>query len=404
MRVLWVCNISIMQTKKNVYAWCGGWMTATAELLAERTDIELVVCYPQSESETLLEQKRGKIQYCGFYVVDRNEYNAELEKVFGRINRKYTPDIVHIFGTEFPHSLPAVRVWKEKAVISIQGLIGVYAKHYFTGIPAKIVYRQNFGGGSIYKGMLGLRKRGKYEYKAIQCARNIIGRTDWDYACIQLIHSNVSYFNCNEILRDCFYSGEWEYSQCKKHSILISQADYPVKGFHIFLRALKLIKKKYSDVEVIVAGCPLGIEQKEWDSYANYILGLLEKWHLRKNVRFIGTQSDQKMKEQFLRAHVFVLPSLIENSPNSLGEAMLLGVPCVASDVGGVGSLMRHGEEGFVYQVDAEYMLAYYVEKIFEDPRLAEKFSVNARKHAKITHDRESNLKELLGIYKKVLG
>lgn len=49
-------------------------------------------------------------------------------------------------------------------------------------------------------------------------------------------------------------------------------------------------------------------------------------------------------------------------------------------------------------------MLAYYVEKIFEDPRLAEKFSVNARKHAKITHDRESNLKELLGIYKKVLG
>ena len=69
------------------------------------------------------------------------------------------------------------------------------------------------------------------------------------------------------------------------------------------------------------------------------------------------------MKERFLKSNVFVSPSTIENSPNSLGEAMLLGIPCISSDVGGVKNLLKHEEEGYVYQTDAPYMLAYYVKK-----------------------------------------
>ena len=82
---------------------------------------------------------------------------------------------------------------------------------------------------------------------------------------------------------------------------------------------------------------------------------------------------------------------------------MLLGVPCISSDVGGVKNLMKHEEEGYVYQPDASYMLAYYVKKIFEMEKQSEVLGEHAKVHATKTHSREQNLKILLDIYEKIL-
>ena len=105
------------------------------------------------------------------------------------------------------------------------------------------------------------------------------------------------------------------------------------------------------------------------------------------------------MCERYLKSHAFVCPSSIENSPNSLGEAMILGVPCVASDVGGVADLLKHREEGFVYQTDAPYMLAHYVSEIFANNELALDFSKKAREHAMNTHNQKKNMEDIIKIY-----
>ena len=81
---------------------------------------------------------------------------------------------------------------------------------------------------------------------------------------------------------------------------------------------------------------------------------------------------------------------------------MLLGVPAVSSDVGGVKNMLCHGEEGFVYQADAPYMLAFYIRQLFKDPQLQMRFSENARKHARVTHDPQSNTRQLLDVYNEV--
>ena len=95
-------------------------------------------------------------------------------------------------------------------------------------------------------------------------------------------------------------------------------------------------------------------------------------------------------------------PSTIENSPNSLGEAMLLGVPCISSDVGGVKNMLVHNLEGYIYQADAPYMIAYYVKKVFNDANCALIISKNAKSHAGKTHNRDENLKILLKIYREL--
>jgi len=121
--------------------------------------------------------------------------------------------------------------------------------------------------------------------------------------------------------------------------------------------------------------------------------------NLEGTIIFTGLLDEKQMCERYLQSNVFVCSSSIENSPNSLGEAMLLGVPCVASDVGGVSNMLTHKKDGFLYQADAPYMLAYYVCEIFSDNELVSNISNNARMKASRTHDKEKNTNDLINIY-----
>lgn len=80
---------------------------------------------------------------------------------------------------------------------------------------------------------------------------------------------------------------------------------------------------------------------------------------------FTGILSEEKMIEQYLKSNVFVLPSVIENSSNSLGEAMLLGMPCVATNTGGTMDILEHKKEGFLYPYTEPAMCADYISRYF---------------------------------------
>ena len=324
------------------------------------------------------------------------------------IEKRFKPDLIHVFGTEFPHSLEALKLDPDRTLVDIQGLIGVYAEHYFLRIPASLtVPGVNRLTGKhispIYENMLALKKRGVYEKSALKRARYVTGRTEWDLACMRYIKPKAEYYACNRILRESFYGHEWKYNNVRKHSILISQADYPVKGFHIFLKALHLLRKKYSDIEVTVAGRQLNLSDPPKGTYDAYIREQIRRYHLEGMIHFTGLLDEREMCEQYLKTNVFVLPSLIENSPNSLGEAMIMGVPCVASNVGGNNNMLLHGVEGYLYQADAEYMLAYYLEEIFERQSAVEELSRNAKIRAEKTHDKKKNAQILLDIYRDII-
>jgi len=112
---------------------------------------------------------------------------------------------------------------------------------------------------------------------------------------------------------------------------------------------------------------------------------------------------ENEMINRLLKSNVFVLPSKIENSSNSLCEAMLLGLPCVASYVGGNPDMMLHDKEGYLYSFDDYQTLAQQVIKLFEDKDLCLEFSKNAREKSLQRNDLNTNVNTLYKIYKQLM-
>ena len=144
-------------------------------------------------------------------------------------------------------------------------------------------------------------------------------------------------------------------------------------------------------------------DKLKMSSYGKYIKELTEKYKLQNNVVFTGILDEKQMCERHFKSHVFVSPSSVENESNSLSEAKIMGVPCVASYAGGVTDRIQHGIDGFVYQYDASYMLAYYVCEIFANDQLAISVSEKAKTNAKKINDSRKNIQTLINIYKKIL-
>ena len=295
----------------------------------------------------------------------------------------------------------------DRTICSIQGLVSIYAEHFFGGMEEH-EYRKRTVYERIKKKSLmdtyqDYCERGEAEIKLLKSTSNVIGRTSWDKACIYLINPEANYYHCNEILRSNFYTSKWEYGKCEKHSIMLSQGTKPIKGLQMAIKALSIIVGFYPDTIMYVAGNNiLDNRVATRNSYVKYIKSLIGKYNLANKVVFTGALQAEEMKQRMLNSNVFLLPSSIENSPNSLGEAMILGVPCVASDVGGVSDMMEHEEEGYIYPFNEYYKMAYYIIEIFNKGAQIEEMGFKAARKARITHNPEKNTKELLKIYHRI--
>jgi len=387
LKVLWMCNIILpdfseeFHVKKNS---AGGWMTGMLHTLQYCTGVEISLCFPIIDESRMKDGECNGYRYYSFfrgnpgkpYTYCTNRMTDDLE----RIVKTEKPDVIHIWGSEYPHTYAMVRVCEklkilDRIVINIQGLVSICQKHYFADLSEQVTRLKLEGGCSIEEDRQTFEKNAAFEINSIKKIENVMGRTEWDKACIYAINPQCRYWFCNEILRDEFYNNaeKWSFEKCEKHSIFISQASYPIKGFHYLLEALPIIKGCYVDVMVYVAGS--NVIDNDKSAYGLYIKQKIIEYGLQSQIVFLGSLAESEMISWYLRTNVFLSASSIENSSNSICEAMLLGVPVVSSFVGGIGSLIRHGENGYLYPVNDTALLAYYVMDLFRDERKCYFFS-----------------------------
>lgn len=421
MRVLWLCNIMLPMIAEKLGKPASnkeGWLTGLAQqILAhqEENQIQLGICYPVDKQA---EAQNGEVLGISYFEFRENtarpeKYDVAMEAAFRNILQEFKPDVIHCFGTEYPHTLAMARACEDKSklLVGIQGLCYLYADRFFADLPDRIVNRYLFRDfvkrDNIRIGRDKFVVRGRYEKEALSLVGNITGRTDWDRAAAAECGPQATYHFMNETLRSNFYGPEWKYENCEPFSVFLSQGNYPIKGLHYMLEAMPEILEKYPQACVYVAGDVITSYQSLKDkikisSYGKYCLDLIKKNRLEDKVHFVGRLNATEMCDRYLKSHVFVSPSSIENSPNSVGEAMLLGMPVVSSDVGGVANMLKNGEEGILYPYRQVQALAAAVCHVFENKDRAVVMGQNAGKHARQTHDGEANYERLMEIYKQI--
>lgn len=405
MKILWVVNTIFPSLSLSLglqQPMSGSWMYGLAEKISEHNNIKLTVVTVYNGKE-ILEKRIDGIDY--ILIPMKNK------KMWGEIFDQVKPQLVHIHGSEFSYGLDLMEQRPEgKYVLSIQGLVSVCADYYLAGLSVKnivqnITLRDLLKNDNLFQAQNKFRKRGEVEKKYFGKVDAIIGRTDWDRAHAWALNQNVPYYHCDEMLRKEFYTEEkWSYENCEKNSIFISAANYPLKGFHQVLKAANLVKKTCPDLRIYVAGhkvCGDGTLKSalKLSGYGLYIKKLIRKYKLEQNVEFLGVLTAEQMKDRYLKSHIFICPSSIENSPNSIAEAQILGVPVLASHVGGISSLVKHQETGFLYEYNDYTILANYISQILLNKINIAILSECERNIAKERHNKDIIVEQLRGCY-----
>ncbi|MEG1847963.1 MAG: glycosyltransferase family 4 protein [Lachnospiraceae bacterium] len=427
MRVLWVCNIMLPLIADSLGLTSShreGWLTGLLNIFLQQTEdnqIELGICFPISsqlvaELGHRVQGKAGRISYYGFLEDIRQEagYDPALEKSMREIVADFKPDVVHIFGTEFAHALAMARVSDpDRTLVGIQGVCIACAQHYMDGIPGwvqrRFTLRDVLRQDNMRQQQRKFYVRARREEEILKLVGHVTGRTDLDRATALSLNPDIRYHFMNETLRSNFYESSWNLTACVRHRLLLSQGDYPLKGFHYMLQALPLIRQRYPDVTLLVAGNKITKQETIKDrfkisSYGKYLLQLIRSHQLSDCITFTGMVDSAGMCDLMQHSHIFVSPSTMENSPNSVGEAMLLGVPVVSSDVGGVHNLLQDEVDGLLYEVNQPDALAKQICRIFDQDDLALRLSVHAKEHAAQTHHPMNNYHRLLEIYQSMGG
>ncbi len=405
MNVLWITNIALPPICRELggnVPPVGGWMYSSLERMhQEYPDINFAVATVYAGKRFITSEISG-IKYFLLPLKGHGiaRYNRHLEPLWREIKQSFKPDVIHIHGSEFPHGLAYVHACGSAGVVvSIQGIISCYARYYAAGIEFRdvkkyVTLRDIFRRSNIIKDQLSFESRGVLEKELLKLVNHVIGRTDWDKAHTWTINPEADYHYCGETLRKSFYGKRWQYSECEPFSIFISQASYPIKGLHILLHAMPLILNAYPDTKIYVSG--FDQTGRPWwliSWYGKYLKDLIKKYRLDDHIEFLGMLNEEEMCRRFLKSNVFVCPSSIENSPNSLGEAQLLEMPYIASYVGGVPEIVN-GNPDVLYRFEEYEMLAQKVINVFNAGSSFKPFKFDYERY-----DSDGNMKTMIKIY-----
>ena len=415
MKILWMVNLipanlsSALGVSTDVL---GGWVESMAAHLENYSDIELTIACKCENGECFDEVVDG-IRYISVAYTQSTPIK-DIENRIREIIKMVNSDLVHIEGTEFLHALAAINVCDEqklKSVTSMQGILnGQY--NYQCGhlqVDDMLLSKDNFLPGLLLhlRKTRWYKKRLAHEKQVIEKSQNILGRTTWDKAHSYTLNPRAKYYTCNRNLRAPFYEKEWDINKIERHSIYVGNGYYALKGVHFVVEALPQLIKEYPDIKVYVAGYkPFDENDKRSfikKGYGTYLKNLIDKLGVADHIVFTGPLKADEVAERLSRVNAYVLCSTIENSPNTLGEAMLVGTPCVAAYVGGVPDMAENGKEALFYRSDDPSLLAWNIKRVFDDDSLALELSQKGKKRASVTHNPSLNAQKLVEAYNDIL-
>ncbi len=412
MKVLWIVNMVLPDVARELQlttSASGSWLDDYARQLSQDPDIELAtMTYANVPCDM-------DVSSCGirnFIFAGGGKRllfdNPKTLKDCARVLDAFRPDVIHIHGTEYAIGAAMVRLRPRVPILlTIQGILTRISEEYYGGLSfwerlkiksLKSVLKLK----TPFFAKLLMTKNAKRERFVLRNVKHVTGRTEWDRAVMLSVNEDLVYHRFNYNLRPEFYSAsKWNIEEIDRHTVFTGASPYSLKGLHVLLYAISLVKKQCPDVCLRVLAN--SGNYKKANAYEKYILRLIKKLGLQENVCFVGRKNAAGMVEMLQKSHICVVPSAIEGASATMREAMMIGTPGICSYRGGMTDLLRDGESGFFYDFKEYPVLASRIMALFSDDALCKQFSSRVIADAEARHDREKNYSQLLSIYRELL-
>jgi glycosyltransferase involved in cell wall biosynthesis len=411
MRILWFCNTpgqAKAYLKDSFYG--GGWIDALQLEIEEEGKHELgLVFYSNQEMEPFNYRRTSyfpvkrlfsnKLKRLYYRYTSKVEYDENLDR-FVEIIREFKPDVINVFGTENPFGLIVKRVKDVPVVIWIQGNLTVYSFKFFSGITKYADFNKLswVDRNKIMLQFNEFRQKAKIEREMLKECPYIIGRTDWDRRISRVLAPKSSYLYVNDVARPAFYQNRWGYKKKDKFTCFTTTGTNLYKGFETIVNAAIELTQLGFNFQWNVAGI------KAEDSITKLAMRSRGVKNLADiHINLVGVIPEEGLIRHMLEADAYIQVSHIENNPNSLFEAMLLGMPIIASHAGGSGNLVENNLSGWLIQEGDPINLAGAIIEMSENPELMQELGQNAYDKAYEIVEPKDVYKDLIHAYEVML-
>lgn len=405
MKVLWFSVTPSMFDEKKY----GGWI-ASLERIVEKysEDIELAIAFEYKDDR--FKVKKGKNTY---YIIkefnsisdrlkEKKQFDYKWNKIrpqMIKIIEDFKPDIIQCFGSEWLYGLIAEYV-DIPVVIHMQGFANIYNESSdMVFDDLEFMKCNNFNPKAMFTRLTNKKKNENNlakERKLMKCNHYFMGRTKWDELIVKYYSSSSNYYYCPEALRPEIYNSNimWNLDGQKSNRLVtITQAGV-LKGNEIILRTARILKEQFDfNYEWNVAGNPKAFEMAEKKT------GIKHKDY---NINLLGLIDAENVAKELSMSTMYIHPAIIDNSPNSLCEAQVIGCPVVAANVGGISSLVDDGKTGILYPYNEPHMLAFKIMDLCNDRDFLNEISINEKEIARKRHEPQKVFDILHKIYEEI--
>ena len=187
-------------------------------------------------------------------------------------------------------------------------------------------------------------------------------------------------------------------SQTSKILLSVGRLE-PIKGYDVLINALSFLNISDDfDVRLLI----IGGDSKSQNELER-LNSLKLKHGLSNQVNFLGAIDHDELPIYFSAADVFLMPSAYETFGIAALEASACNLPVIAPQVGGLKSVVKHGQTGFLSVNKSPESLTHYLEILLNNKPLRELFGVNSRLHA-MNYSWGKSSKDLISVFEDILS
>ena len=418
MRVLWFTdNPAVGANHLGNKGVGSAWILSLEAELTKSNNVELGVAFtcdqPNADPFTIDNSMYFPVRIPSVKNKFKQLYNRLIHKIENErylqlyldVVQLFKPDLIHIFGTEHAFGLiiPKINV---PCIIHLQGNLTVINLKWYSGLTAIDVLKYSrkwpiLKGYGIYNSYFINKKASARERKIFLKCKYFMGRTDWDRRISSVLSPDSKYFHCDEIMRPGFYLNQWDPQKVRKGYIIISTFRNNIyKGLETIYECKKILINNFPDLEIVwkIAG----IREEDEVSF------LVERKYRGRfkdiGIQLLGPLNEDGLIAEMLSADLFVHTSHTDNSPNSVCEAMLLGMPVIATYAGGTPSIICDKTEGLLVHDGDPYMLAGTILELFRNKDMAINLGENARIRSLARNDPHKIVNDLISVYYSILS